>query len=221
SFFRDAEMFETLKGRVFPEIVKGKPPAAPLRVWVPGCSTGQEAYSIAMSILEFFDDKPVRPPIQIFATDLSDQTALDKARAGVYPESIEAEVSPERLRRFFKRDDHVYRIDKMIRDVCVFARQNVTADPPFSHLDLISCRNVLIYLATPLQKRVLPTFHYAWNVPGFLVLGTAETVGENTDLFELVDRSHKIYAKKATATRLPLHYATEGIKGIETLGGRR
>ena len=153
-----------------------------------------------MALLEFLDDKPVRPPIQIFATDLSDQTALEKARAGVYPESIEADVSPERLRRFFQREDHVYRIDKAIRDMCVFARQNVAADPPFSHLDLISCRNVLIYLATPLQKRVLPTFHYALNRPGFLVLGRAETVGEHTDLFELVDRAHKIYAKKATAT---------------------
>ena len=146
---------------------------------MPGCSTGQEAYSIAIALLEFFDDKPIRPPIQIFATDLSDRTALDKARAGIYPESIEGEVSPERLRRFFKREDHVYRIDKSIRDMCVFARQNVTADPPFSHLDLISCRNVLIYLAPPLQKRVLPTFHYALNAPGFLVLGTAETVGDN------------------------------------------
>src|SRR5262249_19733434 len=176
-----------------------------------------EPSSRATRLLDFYDDKPVRPPLQIFATDLSDQTALNKARAGIYPESIEAEVSPERLRRFFKRDDHVYRIEKAIRDMCVFARQNVTADPPFSHLDMISCRNVLISRATPWQKRVLPPFHYALNVPGYLVLGTAETVGENTDLFELVDRGHKIYAKKATAARLPMHYATEGIKGADAL----
>ena len=139
--------------------------------------------------------------MQIFATDLSDQTALDKARAGVYPESIEAEVSPARLRRFFKREDHVYRIDRSLRDACVFARQNVTTDPPFSHLDIVSCRNVLIYLATPLQKRVLRTFHYALDTPGFLILGAAETVGEHTDLFEAVDRGHRIYAKKQATVR--------------------
>ncbi|HEV7669739.1 MAG TPA: chemotaxis protein CheB [Thermoanaerobaculia bacterium] len=218
SFFRDAELFETLKTRVYPELVKDKPPSEPLRVWVPGCSTGQEAYSLAITLLEFFDDKPIRPPIQIFATDLTDQTALDKARAGVYPESIEAEVSPERLRRFFTRQDHAYRIDKSIRDSCVFARQNVAADPPFSHLDMISCRNVLIYLATPLQKRVLPTFHYALNVPGYLVLGTAESIGDHTELFEPVDRGFKIYAKKAIPSRVP---PFSGPRGVEPFSVRR
>ena len=206
SFFRDPEMFESLKHSVFPELVKGRSPNEPIRVWVPGCSTGQEAYSLAIALIEFSDDRPVRPPIQIFATDLSDQTALDKARAGVFPEGIELEVSPERLRRFFRKEDHIYRIDKFIRDLCVFARHNVTADPPFSHLDLISCRNVLIYLTTPLQKRILPTFHYALNQPGFLVLGTAETVGEHTDLFELRDRVHRIYSKKSTAVRHPVFF---------------
>ena len=221
SFFRDAEMFEVLKTRVFPEVIKGRSPSSPIRVWIPGCSTGQEAYSIAIALLEFYDDKPVRPAFQIFATDLSDQTALDKARAGVYPESIEAEVSPERLRRFFKREDHIYRIDKSIRDMCVFARQNVTADPPFSHLDLISCRNLLIYLSTPLQKRIIPTFHYALNTPGFLVLGSAETIGDNAELFEVVDRSNKIYSKKPTLVRSPIHYSTEGLRGLESLSARR
>ena len=221
SFFRDNEMFDALKERVFPDLMKSKPPGASFRVWVPGCSTGQEAYSIAIALLEFLDDKPARPPIQVFATDLSDLTALDKARAGIYPESIEGEVSPERLRRFFRKEDHVYRIDKSIREMVVFARQNVTADPPFSHMDLISCRNVLIYLSSALQRRILPTFHYALNVPGFLVLGGAETIGDNGDLFELVDRSQKIYAKKATAIRLPLSYATAGVKGIDALGVRR
>jgi two-component system CheB/CheR fusion protein len=220
SFFRDPDLFEALKRRVFPEIVKEKSPTAPLRMWVPGCSTGQEAYSLAITLLEFLDDFPVRPPIQIFATDLSDPTSLDKARAGVYPETIEADVSPDRLHRFFKREDHLYRIDKSIRDMCVFARQNVTSDPPFSHLDLISCRNVLIYLATPLQKRVLPAFHYALNAPGFLVLGTAETVGENADLFELLDRSNKIYAKKATASRPPLYFPNVDFKSIAAAATR-
>lgn len=195
-FFRDPEMFEALKTTVLPELVDGRQPNDPFRIWVPGCSSGQEAYSLAMTVLEFYDARPVRPPIQIFATDLSDPTALDRARAGVYPEGIEHEVSPERLRRFFKREDHQYRIDKRIRELCVFARQNLTADPPFSHLDLISCRNLLIYLQPPMQKRIIPMFHYALNLPGYLILGTAETVGEFSDLFDLKDRAHRIYAKK-------------------------
>jgi two-component system CheB/CheR fusion protein len=196
SFFRDPQVFYALQELVYPAIVKEKAPRAPIRVWVPGCSSGQEAYSIAMSLVEFFDDKPARPPIQIFATDLGDAPSLEKARAGIYPESIEAEVNPERLRRFFTKEDHVYRVSKSIREMSVFARQNITTDPPFSHVDLISCRNVLIYLATALQKSVLPTFHYALNTPGFLLLGTAETVGDHPDHFELLDRANKIYKKK-------------------------
>src|SRR5262245_30624161 len=198
SFFRDPALFEALKQNVYPFIVEGKEPRSPVRVWVPGCATGQEAYSIAMSLVEFFDDKPARPPIQIFATDISDPAILDKARAGLYPDNIEAEVSPERLRRFFFKEDHTYRIEKSIRDMCVFARQNLISDPPFSHVDMVSCRNVLIYLSAPLQKRVLPTFHYALNSPGFLVLGGSETVGEYGDLFELIERPNRIYRKKAS-----------------------
>jgi two-component system CheB/CheR fusion protein len=213
SFFRDAQMFEALKSTVFPEVIKKKPPTAPVRFWVPGCSTGQEAYSLAMALWEFFDDKLIRPPFQIFATDLSDQASLEKARFGLYPESIEAEVSPERLRRFFKREDHVFRIDKSIRDACVFARQNLAADPPFSHVDLISCRNVLIYMATPLQRRVVPILHYALNVPGFLVLGNAETVGEFTNLFEMVDRTNKIYIKKAASDRPAFQFSLDDYRG--------
>jgi two-component system CheB/CheR fusion protein len=211
SFFREPELFETLKTTVFPEVIKGKMPTQPVRIWSPGCSTGQEAYSLAMALIEFYDDKPVRPPIQIFATDL-DQNGLDKTRAGQFPEGIEGEISPERLRRFFHRDDHMYRIDKSIRDMCVFARHNVTADPPFSHLDLISCRNVLIYLTTPLQKRVLSAFHYALNSPGFVALGNAETVGEFGDLFELTDRAHRIYAKKQTPGRHPVFFSAPDYK---------
>jgi two-component system CheB/CheR fusion protein len=214
SFFRDPEMFESLKREVFPEIIKGKAANAPLRVWVPGCSTGQEAYSLAMALWEFFDERPVRPLIQIFATDLGEPALLERARTGLYPEGIEIEVGPERLRRFFKKEDHLYRIDKSIRDACVFARQNLVADPPFSHVDLISCRNLLIYLSPVIQKQVLPTFHYALNVPGFLVLGTAETVGENTDLFKLVDRANKIYGKKSVASRAPMYFPVEDYKNV-------
>ena len=208
SFFRDPGMFEELRRRVFPRILEGKARDDAIRVWVAGCSSGQEAYSLAMTLLEFLDDQPVRPPIQIFATDLADPATLDKARAGLYPESIEGEVAPERLRRFFARGDHVYRIDKTIRDMCVFARQNIATDPPFSHVDLVSCRNVLMYMGVGLQKQVIPTFHYALNPRGFLVLGPSETVGDILDLFEPVDRGHKIYAKKAAAVALPVRFPT-------------
>ncbi len=221
SFFRDPELFETLKAQVFPEIIKGKSPTEPIRVWSPGCSTGQEAYSLAMALIEFFDDKPGRPPIQIFATDL-DQNGLDKARLGLFPEGIEGEVSIERLRRFFHREDHVYRIDKSIRDMCVFARHNVTADPPFSHLDLVTCRNILIYFTTPLQKRVLSALHYALNVPGYLALGSAETVGELADQFELVDSTHRIYAKKtATTHRVSTIFEPTDFKAAPAFGMHR
>jgi two-component system CheB/CheR fusion protein len=189
SFFRDPGMFEALKRDVFPVIVGDKSDRAPIRVWVPGCSTGQEAYSLAIVLLEFLEETRVERRIQIFATDLGDPTVLDKARAGVYPESIEAEVGPERLRRFFTKDDRHYRITKTVRDVCVFARQNVTVDPPFSRVDLVTCRNVLIYMSAPLQERLLPVFHFALNRGGFLVLGKAETAGSAAGLFELAERT--------------------------------
>jgi two-component system CheB/CheR fusion protein len=221
SFFRDPEVFESLKRVAFPEIAKRKPPGRPYRIWVPGCSTGQEAYSIAMSLVEFHDALPNRPVMQIFATDLSDAVALDRARGGLYPDSIEAEVSPERLRRFFRKEDGGYRIDKSIRDMCVFARQNLAADPPFSHLDLISCRNVLIYLGPTLQRRVLPIFHYALEPFGFLLLGTTETVGDSHDLFESVDRVHKIYTKKPVPTWPALRLASRDMRVDVTRGRHR
>ncbi len=220
SFFRDPALFEALKTNVFPEILKAKPANAPLRLWIPGCSTGQEAYSLAIALWEFFDDKPGHRPFQIFATDLSDPGTLERARAGVYPESIEAELTPERLHRFFKKEDNLYRINKSIRDSCVFARQNLAADPPFSRVDLISCRNVLIYMAPALQKRVLPTFHYALNVPGFLVLGSSETVGEFDGLFGAMDRANKIYAKQVTGSRPLVQFAVEDYQAPGAAGPR-
>ncbi len=207
SFFREPETFEALKQSVFPEILKGKSQGAPLRIWVPGCSTGQEAYSLAMALLEYLDDKAVTSVIQIFATDLADTIALQKAREGLYPENIAGEVSPERLRRFFTKEDGKYRINKTLREMCLFAKQNVAADPPFSRVDLISCRNLLIYLAAPLQKRVIPTFHYALNPEGFLLLGASETIGNASDLFALVDRQHRIYRKREAAVRAYPHFA--------------
>jgi len=201
SFFRDPDVFEALKTTVFPQILKGKSAENPVRIWVPGCSTGQEAYSIAMALLEFLDQHGAPPAIQIFGTDINDEAAVEKARPGVYPPSIEAEVSPGRLQRFFIKVDGGYRIGKAIRDLCVFARQDVTSDPPFSRLDLISCRNLLIYLAPALQHRIIPTFHYALNPDGFLLLGPAETVGKFSDLFERIDRPHNLFARRASPTR--------------------
>jgi two-component system CheB/CheR fusion protein len=195
------------KTTVFPEIPKAKAVDAPLRRWVPGCSTGQEAYSLAIALREFFDDQSLRRPFQIFATDLRDPGSLERARAGLYPESIVSELAPERLLRFFKKEDHLYRLDKSIRDSCVFARQNLIADPPFSHIDL-SCRNVLIYMAPALQRRVLPTFHFALNVPGFLVLGSSEAV-EFNGLFAVMDRANKIYRKQVTASQPLVQFAIE------------
>jgi len=195
-FFRDPRAYQALKRRVFPKLVKKRRPAeGALRVWVCGCSTGEEAYSLAIALLEFLEETKTHLQVQIFATDISD-AALDKARAGVYPENIAGDLTPERLRRFFVKHNGDYRVNKSLRDICVFARQNVLADPPFSHLDLISCRNVLIYFGRDLQKRVLPTFNYALKPAGFLILGSSETVTASTDLFSLIDHRNKIYAKK-------------------------
>jgi len=208
SFFREAETFEVLKQSVFPEIVKTKDASTPIRVWVPGCATGEEAYSLAITLLEFLDDHPVRPPIQIFATDLSEAVSLRIAREGIYLKNIEAQVSPERLRRYFTKQDDKYRIIKSIRDITIFAKQNVATDPPISRLDLISCRNLLIYLSQTLQKRIIPTFHYALNSVGYLLLGSAETVGPFADLFGVVDPSHRIYVKKVQTSRQYPHFDT-------------
>jgi two-component system CheB/CheR fusion protein len=199
SFFREPEMFEELKKTVFPSIVKNNPDARRIRAWVPGCSTGQEAYSLAIVLFEFLEDHKLSREIQIFATDLGDATSLDRARAGFYPESIEAEVSAERLRRFFTREADGYRIEKHVRDRVVFARQNLMVDPPFSRVDIVSCRNVMIYMSTPLQDRLVPVFHFALNQRGFLVLGVAESVGRFGDLFEPASRTQKIFRRKDAA----------------------
>ena len=204
-FFREPQTFEVLKESVFPEIMRTKSEDTPIRIWVAGCSTGQEAYSLAIAVVEFLDTQPLRPPIQIFATDLSELGSLVKAREGVYPINIAAEVSPERLRRFFTQEQETYRINQSIRDMCVFARQDVAADPPFSRLDLISCRK-LIYLAPAFQERIIPTFHYALNPNGFLLLGTAETVGSFANLFGLVDPKSRIYSRKAAGMRQYPHF---------------
>lgn len=206
-FFRDPESFLTLKNEVFPMIMEKRAPDAPVRIWVPGCSTGEEAYSIAIALLEYLGENATAVPIQIFATDIDDK-ALDAARSGRYPESISADVSPERLKRFFVKTDKGLQISKHIRDMCVFARHNLIKDPPFSRLDLISCRNVLIYLGPILQKKLLPIFHYALNPNGMLMLGTSETVGGFADLFTLIDKKYKAYIKKLTPLKPIVQFST-------------
>ncbi|MBD2139664.1 PAS domain-containing protein [Anabaena sp. FACHB-1237] len=203
SFFRDPEAFEALKTKVFPVITNKRKSDNTIRIWVAGCSTGEEAYSIAICLLEFLTNKGLNIPIQIFATDIN-EVAIEKARIGIYKPNQVAEIPPERLQRFFVQVENGYQISKSVRELCVFARQNLISDPPFSRLDLISCRNVLIYLGAAVQKKVVPIFHYGLISTGFLMLGTSETVGEFSDLFTLVDKKYKIYARKMTSTRLTI-----------------
>ena len=200
SFFRNPRVFDALKSEVFPNIMKNRASEASIRVWTPGCASGEETYSVAMALLEFLGDKATQIPIQFFGTDVSD-ASVAKARAGIYPENIQGDVSPERLRRFFNRVEGGYRISKSIRDVCIFAQHNVLNDPPFSQMDLICCRNLLIYLEPVLQSRVISLFHYAARVSGYLVLGTSEGLGTATNLFSTEDRTYKIFTKKSTAVR--------------------
>ena len=194
-FFRDPDSFEGLRQRAFPSLCEGRSAKNPIRIWVPGCATGEEVYSIAMTLVEYLGERHMPEAIQIFGTDLS-ETAIEKARAGVYLDNIAQEVSSERLARFFVKQDDRYRIAKSIRDLCIFARQDVTRDPPFSRLDLVSCRNLLIYLDSSAQRRVMQVFHYALQPQGFLMLGPSESVGQASDLFDLADKHLRIYTRK-------------------------
>ena len=199
SFFRDPEAYEVLAQKVFPTLVNNRPKSATLRVWVAGCSSGEEAYSLAIALAEFASSQAARPQVQVFATDLN-ENSIEKARIGIYPKSIAKNVSRERLERYFVETDGGFQICRTIRDMCTFATQNILRDPPFSRIDFISCRNLLIYLKPTLQRKILPLFHYAMNPNGFLLLGSSETVGGFTDLFGVVDRKHRIYFKQAAAT---------------------
>ena len=197
SFFRDPEAFAVLESKVVPRLFEGKPAGAPVRVWVCACASGEEAYSIAILLQEHIETLRQSFKIQVFATDI-DSNAISQARAGIYPPSIAADISPERLARFFDQaqEGGVYRIRKTIRDLMVFSEQDVIRDPPFSKLDLISCRNLLIYLNGELQKKLIPLFHYALAPLGTLFLGTSETVGEFGQLFVPLDRKWKVYGRQ-------------------------
>lgn len=197
NFFRDPETFHTLEDQGIPRLFAGKPADATIRIWVPGCSTGEEAYSIAILIQEQMAKLKQNFKIQIFATDINGE-AIDQARTGVYPASIASDISSERLARFFtlEPDGNAFRIHKNIRDMLVFSEQDVIKDPPFSKLDMISCRNLLIYLGGELQKKLILLFHYALNPSGILLLGNSETLGECSDIFTVMDHKAKLYQRK-------------------------
>jgi two-component system CheB/CheR fusion protein len=216
-FFRDEEVFELLKSRVFPALLKDRTANSPIRIWVAGCATGEEVYSLAICLLEFLGDRASNVPIKILATDVN-EAALEKARAGMYIDNIELDVPAERIRRFFGKVNGHYQVGKAVRDLCVFSKHNLATDPPFSRLDLISCRNVLIYLDSALQKRVLPLLHYGLNPGGFLLLGSSETIGPFGDLFTVVDSKQRLYVRNAVGGPPPaLDFGSSYLHAVSTV----
>jgi two-component system, chemotaxis family, CheB/CheR fusion protein len=194
NFFRDPEAFEILKSQVLPGLFKSRQPDSLIRIWIVGCSTGEEAYSMTIILLEVMDIIKQHHNVQVFASDI-DADAIEQGRLGVYPDSIAADVSQERLNKYFTKEDNTYRIKKQIREMVIFAVQNVIKDPPFSKIDMVSCRNLLIYLDTPLQKKVMPLFHYILRPDGVMLLGTSESIGEFTDFFSPFNNKWKIFKK--------------------------
>ncbi len=194
NFFRDPEAFQVLKEKYLLPLLKSKPDDNPFRVWVPGCSSGEEAYSIAIIVKECLEKLGRQLDVQIFGTDL-DEEAINIARSGTYLNSISIDVSQERLDKYFIKKENHYQIKKNIREMVVFAEQNVIKDPPFTRLDLLSCRNLLIYFGSELQEKLLPTFHYSLREGGLLLLGTSENTGRSTDMFNLLDKKWKIFKR--------------------------
>ena len=201
-FFRDIDAFDALRNEVLPEIIQRKGLDTPIRIWVVGCATGEEAYSVAMCLTEAFDNLAIKRPVRIFATDIS-VPAIATARAGIYSVDAVKNISPQRLARFFVAVNGSYQVSKSIREMCVFAQHDVAKDPPFSRLDLISCRNLVIYFGRDLQRRVLGTFHFSLEPKGFLFLGGAETVGLSSDLFDAYGKTGKIFARRSTRSAAP------------------
>jgi len=197
NFFRDPDAFTYLKNKVFPALLQNKPGDYTMRVWVPGCATGEEAYSMAIALRETMDTLNRSFNVQIFGTDI-DAESIEKARIGRYPESISADMPPEYLERYFLKEDSVFTIRKSIREMLMFAPQNIIKDPPFTKLDVLCCRNLLIYMNSNLQKKLLPLFHYALNPGGILFLGTSETIGEHIDLFSATHKKWKIFERRET-----------------------
>ncbi|MDT8384128.1 MAG: CheR family methyltransferase [Gammaproteobacteria bacterium] len=207
-FFRDPESFDFLQQSVFPRLEKQRPAESPIRIWVAGCSTGEEPYSLAIALLEYLGERASVTTVQIFASDIDDK-AISKARAGIYPEGITADVSPARLQRYFNKVPGGYQVTKAVRDMCVFAVQNVAKDPPFSRLDMVCCRNLFIYLSNVLQKKVLQIFHYALKPQGFLLLGSSESISSGPSLFSLMDKKNKVYLKKSIMNMRQFEFTPE------------
>lgn len=212
SFFRDPATFSALIEHVYPRLVSGRSPKEPIRIWVPGCASGEEVYSIAITLLEYLGDQLPPAGIQIFGTDIS-EAALEKCRAGAYADTIAQDVSADRLHRYFVRQNSHYVIARFVRDLCVFARQDITRDPPFSRLDLVSCRNVLIYLGAAVQGRIMQTFRYALRPNGFLLLGPSESAGQGVELFEAVDKQYRLYKPRPIVSFGAADRALPGARG--------
>lgn len=202
SFFREPDTFRVLKSKVYPQFLK-RGLSRPIRIWIPGCAAGQEAYSHAINLIEFLDTRAADIPFQIFATDVN-ASAIIKARVGLFPKEIQSEMPPGRLRRFFIETADGYQIAPAIRERCVFARQNLVQDPPFSNMDLISCRNLLIYLGPILQEKALRIFHYSLRPGGVLMLGRSETVGDMSEKFSPLDAKRKLYSKRTSSSQTGL-----------------
>jgi two-component system CheB/CheR fusion protein len=219
-FFSEPETFEYLKAVVFPRITAVAGPGAPVRIWIPACATGEEAYSVAIEFLEFLREQKLDMSLQLFATDVS-QRAIEKARAGVYLENIAAEVSPQRLGRYFHEAERGgYQVNKALRDFCIFAQHNIAKDPPLSRFDLLCCRNLLASLEPVLHKRVLSVFHYALKPGGFLVLGTLEDAGGLAKLFEPVEKTRGVYARRGAAQFEPPGSELSGTAGPRLPGAQ-
>jgi two-component system, chemotaxis family, CheB/CheR fusion protein len=216
SFFRDEESFAELKAVAFPEILRHKAPGAPIRAWVVGCATGEEVYSLAISLLEHLGDLPEVHPIRIFGSDLS-ETALDVARAGVYPDAALQALGEDRLERFFVRTERGWRISQAVREMCVFVRHDVARDPPFSRLDLMTCRNVLIYFGPELQRRVLASAHYCLIQPGFLLLGRSESAAGAPRWFAPVSKGGKLFRRKAGPSSFHFAPGATGFTPVRSL----
>ncbi len=193
-FFRDTDFWEALQTRVLPALLENRPAGKPVRIWCAGCSTGEEAYSLAIAVLEHISNNNLDTPVQVFGTDASERS-IEKARTAVYPDTIATDLSPERLRRFFMKIDSGYQVSKRVRDLCIFARQNLCNDPPFSHMDIVSCRNVMIYFNPVLQRQIMSTFHYSLDPGSYMLLGMSEGLRDYGDAFATADRKHKIYTK--------------------------
>ncbi len=208
-FFRDEAAFEALANTVIPKLFQNKGADTPVRVWVPGCATGEEAYAIAMLLREHMAQLTTSPPVQVFATDI-DEPALDVARQGHYDEEIAEHVSPERLAHFFVHDERGYHVAKAIRELCIFSTHNLISDPPFARMDLIACRNLLIYFDADLQRKLVPLLHYALASQGYLFLGSSESVAAHPEMFRMVDKQHRLFQRKDLLVRPHIAFPLTG-----------